>query len=165
MSVILITAANKGLGREAARRLVNDGHTVYVSARDPERGATVAASLGDEFVQLDVTDDSSVEAALCRLGSREGRLDVLINNAGIPDNTIEVDDVRGASALSVLDANVAGVVCVTQASLPLLRRSAHPIIVNVSSGLGAFGRTPIPSAQTPRHPSSCTPRARPRSRC
>ena len=83
MTITLITGANKGLGYEASKRLVEAGHTVYLAARDRERGARAAAEVGATFVQLDVTDDASVEAAIQTIDSAEGRLDVLINNAGI----------------------------------------------------------------------------------
>ncbi len=83
MPITLITGGNKGLGREAARRLIALGHTVYIGARDPERGRAAADELGAHFLPLDVTDDASVEAAVVALTQREGRLDVLINNAGI----------------------------------------------------------------------------------
>ncbi len=77
MTTTLITGSNKGLGFEAARRLLAEGHEVWVAARDPEAGATAAADLGARFVQLDVTDDALVAAAVATVG----RLDVLINNA------------------------------------------------------------------------------------
>ena len=82
--IMLITGGTRGLGHEAARRLHEAGHRVYIGARDPEAGANVAAELGVEWVQLDVTDDASVRAAAAEIERREGRLDVLINNAGIP---------------------------------------------------------------------------------
>src|SRR5947207_4738590 len=84
MSAILITGANKGLGFETARRLVAAGHTVYAVSRDAGRGRQAAAELGARAVQLDVTDDRSVEAAAAEIGS-QGGLDVLVNNAGIQE--------------------------------------------------------------------------------
>jgi len=86
MTTTLITGANKGLGFETARRLVEAGHTVYVGARDADRGRRAADQLGARFVQLDVTDDASVEAAAKTLEA-DGGLDVLINNAGIETRT------------------------------------------------------------------------------
>lgn len=84
--------------------------------------------------------------------SRDGRLHVLVNNAGVTDNTLGVEGVSGTNALSVLDTNVAGVVRVTQAALPLLREAPSPVIVNLASGLGSF------SANTdPDRPESGTP--------
>lgn len=83
MTIIFITGANKGLGREAARRLVELGHTVLIGARDPERGSEAAAALGARFVPIDVTDEASVAAAAANVAEHEGRIDVLINNAGV----------------------------------------------------------------------------------
>jgi NAD(P)-dependent dehydrogenase (short-subunit alcohol dehydrogenase family) len=107
---------------------------VYVGARNAERGEAAAVALGGRFVQLDVTDDASVEAALGVIDEREGRLDVLVNNAGIS----AVGDVTGPIALEVFDTNAIGVIRVTQAALPLLDRSENPVVVNVSSALGSF---------------------------
>ena len=120
MTVTLITGANKGLGRETARRLVEEGHTVYVGARSVELGEAAASELGGRFVQLDVTDDASVEAAMSTINELEGLLDVLVNNAGISASA----DVDAQVAQRVFDTNVIGVIRVTQAALPLLRRSA-----------------------------------------
>jgi NAD(P)-dependent dehydrogenase (short-subunit alcohol dehydrogenase family) len=133
MTVTLVTGANKGLGRETARRLIKEGHTVYIAARSIERGEAAAAELGTRFVQLDVTDDASVQAALRVIQEEEGRLDVLVNNAGIG-----AYDVTAETARAVFDTNVVGVVRVTQAALPLLGNSGNPVVVNVSSALGSF---------------------------
>jgi NAD(P)-dependent dehydrogenase (short-subunit alcohol dehydrogenase family) len=137
MTVTLVTGANKGLGRETARRLIQEGHTVYIGARCVERGQAAAAELGAPFVQLDVTDDASVQAAMRVIEEREGRLDVLVNNAGIGDNP-GADSVTAETAHAVFDTNVVGVVRVTQAALPLLRKSGNPVVVNISSALGSF---------------------------
>jgi NAD(P)-dependent dehydrogenase (short-subunit alcohol dehydrogenase family) len=134
MTVTLITGANKGLGYETARRLIELGHTVYIGARSVERGEAAAAALGARFVQLDVTDDASVQTALDAIGEREGHLDVLVNNAGIGGGA----EVNGPRALEVFDTNAIGVIRVTQAALPLLRKSENPVVVNVSSALGSF---------------------------
>ena len=83
MTTTLITGANKGLGRETTRRLLADGHDVWLAARDEARGRLVAQELGARFVQLDVTDEDSVAAAAAQVAAESGRLDVLINNAGI----------------------------------------------------------------------------------
>jgi len=83
MTITLITGANKGIGYETARQLTEAGHTVYIGARSGERGQKAAAELGARFVQLDVTDDASVAAAMKTIEDAEGRLDVLVNNAGI----------------------------------------------------------------------------------
>src|ERR1700684_2710028 len=117
MTVTLITGANKGLGHETARRLIAAGHVVYLGARRPEPGGAAASELGGRFVQLDVTDDASVEAALAVVAEREGHLDVLVNNAGVSTTA----DVTGPVALHVFDTNAIGIIRVTQASLPLLQ--------------------------------------------
>ncbi|UQA58528.1 SDR family oxidoreductase [Polyangium aurulentum] len=142
--VALITGANKGIGFETARQLGQRGMTVLVGARDAERGEAAAKRLREEgldarFVRLDVTDGATIDAAAKWIERELGRLDVLVNNAGIvvdqqKPSECNLDDVR-----KVYDANVFGVIAVTQAMLPLLRRSApHARIVNVSSGLGSF---------------------------
>ncbi|MCD9154769.1 SDR family NAD(P)-dependent oxidoreductase [Aeromicrobium duanguangcaii] len=133
MTVTLITGANRGIGHEAARQLVALGHQVYVGARDPERGERAAAEIGARFVQLDVTDDASVASALATIESEEGHLDVLVHNAGIL-----TDEVDGPTALRVFDTNAVGIVRVTEAALPLLRRSSHAVVVTVSSSMGSF---------------------------
>ncbi|MGH3168588.1 MAG: SDR family NAD(P)-dependent oxidoreductase [Trebonia sp.] len=139
MTTTLITGANKGLGYETARQLLAAGHTVYVGARDPERGRLAAERLGARFVQLDVTDDASVAAAAKTIEAGGG-LDVLINNAGVegraPDNgVIGPADETAGHMLALFDTNVFGMVRVLHAFLPLLRRAAAPVVVNVSSGL------------------------------
>jgi NAD(P)-dependent dehydrogenase (short-subunit alcohol dehydrogenase family) len=149
MTVTLITGANKGLGYETARRLIAEGHTVYVGSRDVERGEKAATALGARFVQLDVTDDSSVAAALASIDEREGLLDVLVNNAGISP----IVDVSGPIASDIFDTNVIGVIRVTQAALPLLRQSANPVVVNVSSALGSFWAVTNPERRQFHFPS------------
>ena len=134
MTVTLITGANKGIGFETARRLLELGHVVYIGARDVERGEKAAAALGARFVQLDVTDDASVSSALATIGSAERRLDVLVHNAGILGN----DGLDGPAALRVFDTNAVGIVRVTEAALPLLRESPNPTVVTVSSSAGSF---------------------------
>lgn len=131
MTTALITGANKSLGLETARRLIEAGHIVYAGMRDLTNGDGVRA-LGAHPVQLDVTDQGSVDAALGSLPE----LDVLVNNAGILGTSFGVDDLTPEAMQAVLDTNVLGIVRATQAALPLLRKSPHPIIVNVASGVG-----------------------------
>jgi len=138
MTITLITGANKGLGFEAARRLAGLGHTVYLGARDAERGAAAAAELGVRFVPIDVTDDASVAAAIARIGAEAGGLDVLVNNAGIAGRRIPPAEVDADELRRVYETNVFGLVRVTHAALPLLGRSVSPVIVNVASGLGSL---------------------------
>lgn len=145
MTTTFITGANKGLGRETARRLIELGHTVLVGARDPERGAAAAAALGARFVPIDVTDDASVTAAAANVAEHEGSIDVLINNAGIHGPVGDPSTLTGADALAVLDVNLAGVVRTTTAFLPLLRRSTDPVVINVSSGTGSLAHTHDPA--------------------
>ena len=138
MTNTLITGANKGLGFEAARRLIALGHTVYMGARDPKKGKAAAKKLGGHFVRIDVTDDASVTAAAEWLREQPGGLDVLINNAGIAGERTAVPDVTVEEVRDVYETNVFGIVRVTHAMLPLLRSSKNPVIVNVASGLGSF---------------------------
>ena len=149
MTVTLITGANKGLGYETARRLIAEGHTVYMGARDAERGRAAASALGGRFVQLDVTNDASVGSALQSIDNSEGGLDVLVNNAGVSST----GDVNGPIALEVFDTNAIGLIRVTQAALPLLKKSENPVVVNVSSALGSFWAVTNPERRQFHFPS------------
>jgi NAD(P)-dependent dehydrogenase (short-subunit alcohol dehydrogenase family) len=131
MTTTLITGGNRSLGLETARRLIEAGHTVYAGMRDPDDGDS-ARAIGAQVIRIDVTDQQSVEAAIAELPE----LDVLVNNAGILGTAFGVDDLDAGAMTAVLDTNVTGIVRVTQAALPLLRRSANPVIVNVASGVG-----------------------------
>ncbi|MFE3137932.1 SDR family oxidoreductase [Streptomyces scopuliridis] len=148
MTTTLITGANKGLGFETARRLIAAGHTVYVGSRDPERGRRAAERLGARMVVIDVTDDASVDAAAHTIEA-DGGLDVLVNNAGIEGNAVGAAEVTADMLRPLFDTNVFGVVRVTHAFLPLLRRSAAPVVVNVSSGLAS--KTLVSTVGTPTY--------------
>ncbi|MEV0713172.1 SDR family NAD(P)-dependent oxidoreductase [Asanoa sp. NPDC050611] len=150
MTITLITGANKGIGFETAKQLIEAGHTVYVGARDVERGEQAAAALGARFVQLDVTDDASVSDALATIDTVEGRLDVLVHNAGILADGV----VDGPGALRAFDTNAVGIVRVTEAALPLLRKSSNPTVVTVSSSMGSFW-----AVTNPERPESGMPLA------
>ena len=113
------------------------------------RGEATASELGGRFVQLDVTDDASVEAAMSTINEVEGHLDVLVNNAGISASA-EVD---AQVAQRVFDTNAIGVIRVTQAALPLLRESDNPVVVNVSSALGSFWAVTNPERRQFHFPS------------
>jgi NAD(P)-dependent dehydrogenase (short-subunit alcohol dehydrogenase family) len=150
--VALITGANKGIGRATAEQLAGLGITVLIGARNPRRGEEAAAAVqaagGDALaISLDVTDPTTVQEAARRVEERFGHLDVLINNAGItgsgqvsPEDahdqvpsSVELDMVR-----AVFETNVLGMIAVTNAMLPLLRRSPAPRIVNVTSAIGSL---------------------------
>ncbi|WIM99358.1 SDR family oxidoreductase [Actinoplanes oblitus] len=145
-TIALVTGANKGIGYEIAAGLGGLGMTVGVGARDAERRDAAVAKLRaagvDAFgVPLDVTDDAGVTAAAALIEERFGRLDVLVNNAGItggmPQEPTRVDP---EIIRTVVETNVIGVIRVTNAMLPLLRRSASPRIVNMSSTVGSLTR-------------------------
>ena len=152
-TIALVTGANKGIGYEIAAGLGALGWSVGVGARDTERREAAVEKLRaagvDAFgVALDVTDDSSVAAAAELVEERFGRLDVLVNNAavtgGMPQDPTagNLDAVRTA-----VETNVYGPIRVTNAMLPLLRRSASPRIVNMSSGVGSLTRQTDPDAE------------------
>jgi NAD(P)-dependent dehydrogenase (short-subunit alcohol dehydrogenase family) len=151
--IALVTGANQGIGTEIVRGLANAGLTVFLGSRNFERGKAAADAIGGDVhpIQIDVTDKASIDAAAARIESEFGRLDVLVNNAAISKGTdhpnenmqeyiqrsratlISVDEVR-----TVWETNVFGVIAVTQAFVPLLRKSSDARIVNVSSGLGSL---------------------------
>jgi len=152
-TIALVTGANKGIGYEIAAGLGALGWTIGVGARgDDNREAAVAklrAAGVDAFgVPLDVTDDASVAAAAELIDQRAGSLDVLVNNAGVtggmPQEPTVVDL---AQVRTVVETNVIGVIRVTNAMLPLLRRSASPRIVNMSSSVGSLTRQSEPGAE------------------
>lgn len=143
-TITFITGANKGLGYETARRLTELGHTVILGARDPQRGKAAADRLGVRFVQIDVADDLSVQGAAADIEAREGRVDTLINNAGITGRRTPAWELTGADAELVFETNTISVVRVTNAFLPLLQRSDAPAVINVSSGLGSLTLTHDP---------------------
>jgi NAD(P)-dependent dehydrogenase (short-subunit alcohol dehydrogenase family) len=150
--VALVTGANQGVGLQIAKELAANGYTVYLGSRKISNGETAAAGINGNAhaIQLDVTQQASINATVERIEKEAGRLDLLVNNAGIahagePGRTVEevmesgravnvsLDEVR-----TVWETNVFGVIAVTQAALPLLRKSSAARIVNVSSGLGSL---------------------------
>ena len=145
-TIALVTGANKGIGLATVRRLADRGWTVLLGARDAGRGAAAAAGLdGDVTVlPLDVTSDESVASAAKEVATRYGRLDVLVNNAGIVGPPVAVLDTGADEMLACYATNVFGPVRVTRAFVPLLRRSAAPRIVMVSSGMGSLAITGDP---------------------
>ncbi|MEU1879593.1 SDR family NAD(P)-dependent oxidoreductase [Streptosporangium sp. NPDC020072] len=161
MTTTLITGANKGLGLETARRLVAAGHTVYIGSRDAGRGRRAAEELGARTVLIDVTDEASVTAA-AKVVEAEGGLDVLVNNAGVegrlPDGgVVGTADTTGDMTRTVFETNVFGVVRVTHAFLPSLRRSSAPVVVNVSSGLASLTGVATPGTPLYAYPGLAYP--------
>jgi NAD(P)-dependent dehydrogenase (short-subunit alcohol dehydrogenase family) len=161
MTTTLITGANKGLGFETARQLIAAGHTVWIGSRDAGRGHQAAELLGARLVVLDVTDDGSVAAAATAIEA-DGGLDVLVNNAGIEVRTTGnvvpgAGEVTADQLRSLFETNVFGVVRVTRAFLPLLRRSAAPVVVNVSSGLASLTRVSTPGTPAYAYPGVAYP--------
>lgn len=134
--IALVTGASHGIGREIAHQLAQRGLTVHVGSRNAERAEGAAAEIGGAArpLQLDVTDPGSIEAAAKRID----RLDVLVNNAGISDEARPAQDEDVEVFRRIFETNVFGPVAVTNALLPALRRSAHPRIVNISSGTASL---------------------------
>ena len=166
--VALITGANKGIGRATAEQLASRGMIVLIGARDTGRGDEAAARLrsagGDAHaLTLDVTDQASVQAAAKQVEERFGRLDILVNNAGItgsgqvaPQDALDQipSSVDLVMVRAVFETNVFGVIMVTNAMLPLLRRSSEPRIVNISSGAASLAIASIPDGPLAGLPAS-----------
>ena len=142
--IALVTGANKGIGLEIARQLGQAGFTVFLGARNAALGEAAAAklranSLDVRCVELDLGNASTIAAAAKTIEALGGRLDVLVNNAGIadgadgPPSTANIDAVR-----RVMETNFVGTLAVTQAMLPLLKTAPAARIVNLSSGLGSL---------------------------
>lgn len=136
MKTVLVTGANRGLGREVARQLAGRDCQVFIGARDATAGREAAAEIGAnaKFLELDVLSETSVAAAVREFGQSQLHLDVLVNNAGKFDahdsNILQVAD---ETVQLTVDTNSLGALRVTQAFVPLLSRSAAPRIVNISS--------------------------------
>jgi NAD(P)-dependent dehydrogenase (short-subunit alcohol dehydrogenase family) len=142
--IALVTGANKGIGLEIARQMAQSGVFVLVGARDVQRGEVAVKNLSGSgldvgFIQIDVVDPESVSAASEKIGADYGRLDILVNNAGVVDRD---DGAPGNTSLEavrrIFDANFFGPLAVTQAMLPLLRKSIAGRIINMSSSLGSL---------------------------
>ncbi len=151
--IALVTGANQGIGLQIATDLAASGLTVLLASRNPDRGAAAARTIDGDVhpIQLDVTDDASIRAAVAQVEQQFGRLDVLVNNAAISRangsqsetmqdyiqrsraTLISVDEVR-----TIWETNVFGVIATTQAFVPLLRKSEAASVVNVSSNLGSL---------------------------
>ncbi|WP_456311673.1 SDR family oxidoreductase [Pseudomonas shirazensis] len=145
MKSALITGANKGIGFETAKQLLQKGFYVYIGSRDLKNGLEAVQKLNAEgfntveAVQLDVTDDNSVKNAREAIGKKTDRLDVLINNAGINGGApYTALDAETEQFMAAFNTNVFGVARVTKAFIALLRKSAEPRIVNVSTSVGSL---------------------------
>lgn len=157
-TIALVTGANKGIGLETARQLGARGATVLAGARDEERGeeaerALQAAGADARFVPLDVTDPGSIKRAADWIDREYGRLDILVNNAGIARGNLPSETDLDAMR-EVYEVNVFGVIRVTNALLPLLRRAPAARIVNVSSEVGSITSMTDPSSPLAHMPGS-----------
>ncbi len=157
-TVALVTGANKGIGYQTARLLGELGHNVLIGARDPEAGRRAEAALREggadaRFVPLEVTDAASIGQAAKHVEETFGRLDILVNNAGIarpPGSDGAADWAPSHAAVAdvraIFEVNVFGVIAVTNAMLPLLRRAPAARIVHVSSEVGSIGSVTDPDS-------------------
>lgn len=155
--VAVVTGGNKGIGRGIVRQLAERGLTVHLGARDEERGRAAASALRADgldvrFLHLDVTDETSVALAAKRLQDEHGTLHVLVNNAGIGGPMQPPSETPAEQVRTVYETNVFGVITVTNALLPLLRRAPSARIVNVSSAIGSLSAAAANLDPTGVHP-------------
>ncbi len=139
--IALVTGANKGIGHEIARQLAEKGFHVFIAARKVPEGKQAAEAIAKsggsaEFVEIDVSDRASIEKAAKAVTSKVDHLDVLVNNAGILQDSKGIAEVDDETFLATLTTNTLGPLRVTQAFLPLVLKSARGTVVNLSSGLG-----------------------------
>ncbi|MYS23747.1 NAD(P)-dependent dehydrogenase, short-chain alcohol dehydrogenase family [Streptomyces sp. DvalAA-14] len=141
----LVTGANKGIGKHIARLLVAEGLTVYVGARDAGRGQRAVEEIGAgaHLLILDVSDPDGIAKATAKVD----RLDVLVNNAGVALSLAPPAETDAEEFRRTYETNVFGLVAVTNAFLPALRRSPHPRIVNISSGTASLTWSANPNPQ------------------
>jgi NAD(P)-dependent dehydrogenase (short-subunit alcohol dehydrogenase family) len=142
-SISVVTGANSGIGRATAIRLASEGHVVYGTVRDVDRAGklmSMAADAGVEInlVELDVADDASVATGFDQILAEAGRVDVLVNNAGVGGNAV-VEECPTSMYLDVMNVNLCGAIRCTGAVLPGMRERGHGTIVNVTSVVGRFG--------------------------
>jgi NAD(P)-dependent dehydrogenase (short-subunit alcohol dehydrogenase family) len=148
--IALVTGANKGIGREISRQLAAQNVLVVMTARDRDRGLKTVAALRSEglpveFIQLDVTSQSTIDQAAAEVERRHRRLDILVNNAGIAIDWFAPSELSAEALQQTFETNVVGVFRVTKAMIPLLKKSKHGRIVNISSSLGSLTRSADPN--------------------
>ena len=148
--IALVTGANKGIGKEISRQLAAKEVLVLMGARDRDRGEKAVADLrrrdlAVEFIQLDVTSQSSVDQAAMEIERRHDRLDILVNNAGVATDWYSASELSVETLQETFDTNVFGVFRVTKALIRLLKKSRHGRIVNISSSLGSLTRHTNPN--------------------
>jgi NAD(P)-dependent dehydrogenase (short-subunit alcohol dehydrogenase family) len=141
--VAVVTGSSSGIGFESALILARNGYTTYATMRSPEKDTSIKAVVQNEglpirVVQLDVTDDTSVKNAINRIISEAGRIDLLVNNAGY-GLVGSLEDLAMEEIISQYETNLFGLIRVTQAVLPTMRKQGSGRIINVSSGAGIFG--------------------------
>lgn len=150
--IALVTGANKGIGLEIARQLADADVTVLLGSRDAERGRAAiaelsASGLNVEAIEIDLNDESTIARAAERIAAEHGRLDILVNNAGIVDAADGPPSMaQAAAARRLMETNFIGTLAVTQAMLPLLRRSRAGRIVNLATTLGSLAINGDPSS-------------------
>lgn len=150
--IALVTGANKGIGLEIARQLAEADVTVLLGSRDAERGRAAidelsASGLNVEAIEIDLNDESTIARAAERIAAGHGRLDILVNNAGIVDAADGPPSMApAAAARRLMETNFIGTLAVTQAMLPLLRRSRAGRIVNLATTLGSLAINGDPSS-------------------
>jgi NAD(P)-dependent dehydrogenase (short-subunit alcohol dehydrogenase family) len=145
MKTVVITGATRGIGLEIAKQLIEKGHFVYLGSRSLDKGEEIVKELNAtgftnaKAITLDVTSPATVAAAAAQVEQEKGRLDILINNAGILGGMEQTAIATPVEVVKeVFETNVFGVITVTQAFLPLLRKSDSPRISNITSGLGSL---------------------------
>lgn len=146
-TIVLISGANTGIGFEITKKLAAENPTYHVlmGSRSLSKAQTAISSLPPglsvEPLELDVTSDASIQAAYDTVASEHGRLDVLINNAGIASRAVPPDATFRQELTQIIDTNAISAACLTETFIPLLRKSSNPRIIFITSRLGSITRT------------------------
>jgi NAD(P)-dependent dehydrogenase (short-subunit alcohol dehydrogenase family) len=141
--IVIITGSSSGIGLESALLLARNGYITYATMRSPEKDTSIKAAVQKErlpirVIQLDVNDDNSVKIAIDHIVSEAGRIDVLVNNAGYSLGGA-LEDLSMDEIQSQYETNLFGLIRVTQAVIPIMRKQRSGRILNISSGAGIFG--------------------------